>query len=888
LTSVLPGLISPPLPIVFTALAGLEGWMSQPRFEILRPQRSAHASIRGYLYQVCLGVKRWLQLEPGEVLLCEGDEDLDRLLLDAPGTSIHEQVKALSGAVNIRDQVVFETLRNFVLTYVARREQGDLRRFLFTTTAEPRPQRKGDLEVDVLQQWTNASERPKVIAAVRKMLLASADSQDDTEHGSKTAAKETAQAVAEAVAWLDGEPGRWSGFVDSVEWRLAEPKVEELREEITGITANRPDVGHGLAAQLADRLVARVLLASSRADPEERALDADDLNAFLAQALRDLAQWAQSRQGRRLRETFDELLGIDGVITTGTRPLPDEVAPSRLLVAAHEVIPFYEEGRRHDLARLAEWCRADAQGPVRLITGEGGTGKTRLLVEWCKRLRAQGWHAGFLPHRPPDDWRQALFRGHAPRLVVIDYAETRLDEVETLLQRLAVRSEPKLRVVLLARREADWWRQLSERSDEIADLLLRSPAPYRVAPLAPEPDRRAEMRRAVIEVFAAALGVEPPPDPALPDFCDRAFDRALYLYMAGLAAVLGEPPGAAESLLGEILKHERRFWLRALESAFPSDRNAVDQLAEATDRFLAAVTMIGGVSPDAIAHELVCHVTRLTEGEHDLPGALIRLACRFYRGPQGIEPLEPDVLGEQLVAEALHAHDDLLRAVLGWGDAPSRSQALTVLNRLAARRPSESKWLRAAFELDLEGLADSAVDVAVGGGDPIGKLLANVFESAGSVELAERLMDRCDTDAFQQSVPLRELAAVATQRVAEAEWKAPADRTEQQLARLAGLANNLAIRYGDLGRREDALEAASEAVAHCRKLAEVRPDAFLPDLALALNTLGKQYSGLGRQDEALQAVSEAVEHCRKLAGVRPDAFLRELAGSLINLSILSC
>jgi len=202
--------------------------MSQPRFEILRPERSAHASIRGYLYQVCLGVKRWLQLDPGQVLLCEGDEDLDRLLLDAPGTSIHEQVKALTGAVNVRDRVVFETLRNFALTYVARRQRGDRHRFLFTSTAELKPQRTGDLEVDVLQQWTSLPDRRNVIEAVRKMLLDSVASPN---------AEKTARAVAAAVAWLDAQPERWSDFIDSVEWRLGEPNVDELRDQITDFTS---------------------------------------------------------------------------------------------------------------------------------------------------------------------------------------------------------------------------------------------------------------------------------------------------------------------------------------------------------------------------------------------------------------------------------------------------------------------------------------------------------------------------------------------------------------------------------------------------------------------------------------------------------------------------
>ena len=48
-----------------------------------------------------------------------------------------------------------------------------------------------------------------------------------------------------------------------------------------------------------------------------------------------------------------------------------------------------------------------------------------------------------------------------------------------------------------------------------------------------------------------------------------------------------------------------------------------------------------------------------------------------------------------------------------------------------------------------------------------------------------------------------------------------------------------------LGRREEALKAAEEAVGHYRALAEARPDAFIPDLALSLNNLAIMLSALG-------------------------------------------
>jgi tetratricopeptide (TPR) repeat protein len=70
--------------------------------------------------------------------------------------------------------------------------------------------------------------------------------------------------------------------------------------------------------------------------------------------------------------------------------------------------------------------------------------------------------------------------------------------------------------------------------------------------------------------------------------------------------------------------------------------------------------------------------------------------------------------------------------------------------------------------------------------------------------------------------------------------------------------NNLGTGLSGLGRREEAVAAAQEAVDIRRRLAAARPDAFLPDLAMSLNNLGARLSGLGRRDEAVAAAQEAV------------------------------
>ena len=76
------------------------------------------------------------------------------------------------------------------------------------------------------------------------------------------------------------------------------------------------------------------------------------------------------------------------------------------------------------------------------------------------------------------------------------------------------------------------------------------------------------------------------------------------------------------------------------------------------------------------------------------------------------------------------------------------------------------------------------------------------------------------------------------------------------------------------------MQAAQEALEIRRRLAQDRPDAFLPDMAGSLNNLGNTLSALGRREEALQAAQEAVDIRRRLAQDRPDAFLPDLARSL--------
>ena len=165
-----------------------------------------------------------------------------------------------------------------------------------------------------------------------------------------------------------------------------------------------------------------------------------------------------------LRKVLDTPLipqAVPQPLPEGYAPLPEGHPPSALLVARYGVVPFYEPLRAQALARIQGWLDAPRSFDVLLVTGDAGTGKTRLLYEVVARRRKAFWVAGLL------DGRQSLSElmpqlGEAlriphPLLVAIDYAETapELDRLLEWLQQQASRRAQPVRMLLAARGTGD-------------------------------------------------------------------------------------------------------------------------------------------------------------------------------------------------------------------------------------------------------------------------------------------------------------------------------------------------------------------------------------------------------------------------------------------------
>ena len=200
------------------------------------------------------------------------------------------------------------------------------------------------------------------------------------------------------------------------------------------------------------------------------------------------------------------------------------------------------------------------------------------------------------------------------------------------------------------------------------------------------------------------------------------------------------------------------------------------------------------------------------------------------------------------------------------------ARALTVLARAAHTQPGALSLLCGAFAADIEHLAIPAISVAVETNSKLGELLS---EALGEQQVSVGTLEKIASTAPYPSLALAKPAAVVLKRLADHS----ADDSERAW-RLGGLSNRL----GDLGRREEALAAAEQAVDIYSQLAEARPDEFLPDLAASLNNQSNRLAGLGRREEALAAIEQAVDIYSRLAQARPDEFLPDLARSLNNQS----
>ena len=554
-------------------------------------------------------------------------------------------------------------------------------------------------------------------------------------------------------------------------------------------------------------------------------------------------------------------------------------SPAMLLRADAEAVTFH--GREPELQNLLHWCHQDQDTfSVRLLTGPGGQGKTRLARYLAATVREAGWIAAHLrpdladdPTRPGPDW--SPLDTSLPRLLVLDYAETLPHQVRRLIEHLR-HTRHRTRLLLLARAEGEWKSDPLGAGADTRTILAAAPA-TELGPLLARDARpttrtlafttaTADLARLLGQVrglpqadwTAIAAALRPPDDLAHP-----RYNSALTLQMTALAALLQHGPAPVGTAPGQpveavLLDHEDRYW----HGTAASPMFQLAHLRPAALRRAVATAVAFGAADQAEA----LTTTRQIPG---LPGDRALDVAEWLRALYPSAPdrywgtLQPDRLAEYHASTQLTGPgDQTLTSPFTSATDTQQTQAITVLGRAAIAHANAG---RTSAGTQVLHALDTALDVAAPGPEALQAATAALpYPSRTLARLALRLA--------------KELAA-AYRDLAE-------EDPEMYEPALAVSLNNLSLRYAEVGRREEAWAASEEAASVFQRLDAEDPGRHEPDLAASLNNLSLRHAEVGRREEALAKMKEAIGIRQRLAGWDPDAYEPALAASLNNLSVL--
>ncbi|MFI8850392.1 tetratricopeptide repeat protein [Streptomyces sp. NPDC053499] len=583
---------------------------------------------------------------------------------------------------------------------------------------------------------------------------------------------------------------------------------------------------------------------------------------------------------RKLRE-WDDL---------ATKAQSAPTSPAALLDAHHAVVPF--RGRAEELAELRAWCEAPGLG-IQLLYGPGGQGKTRLARRLVDRLgETQGdepWSVLWLSDKAPAGELPVLQYTQSPLLVVVDNAESRTDQLPTLLRAAAAAPRTvRVKVLLLARSDGDWWYDLPAAT-ELEELYDAPVTP--LDPLERDPDRHAEAYRDAVEGLARAL-------PQVPDqrlihwgrhaqrltgsaaYRTRTPDMgvALTLHMTALVDLLdaahkprradpldaAHKPGRGASrswpMEKRLLAYERHYWIAVEADLGLKKRRGIDAVV--------ATAFLCGAADREEADALLDRVPVLQGQTADVRWAVCDWISDLYPPTAPAQLwgiLRPDRLVEYFLGDHLCADPRLADRLLTGASEAQATQLLTLHTRAAAH-PAHRERLDAQLT-DLccrnpEVLGALAVDVAtrVERPEPLVKALYRLTDDPGT-DLAHlmRLLDRLPSSSHN----LADWALHLTERLTDIH-RERAETDSSYAPALARLLRKLCGRHLDMRHRQRAYEVAEEAVSWLRPLAETDPPTFRPHLAASLHNLSISLDGVGRRADAVGPAYEAVGLYREL------------------------
>ena len=493
---------------------------------------------------------------------------------------------------------------------------------------------------------------------------------------------------------------------------------------------------------------------------------------------------------------------------------------------------------RPELAVLRQWCAA---GPaVLLMTGAGGVGKTRLALRLAEELDGLGWLCRAVRAGGEPGLAAAALAAHRGGvLLVVDYAETR-PGVADLLRDASRDAGGRLRVLLVARGEGEWWARLEGSPDDGVRTLAAEAARVRVGAM-PGGAGGAGLVRAAVPEFARAMGVAVSEVSGV-SVADGAVP-VLVLHAAALLAVLDarDHPGAGparvvadEGVLARLLARESGFWLASAAAAGVRGTGGIDAV---TAGQAVAVACVFAVADEGEAVRVLRRVPGLSDASAGMVLGVARWLRHAYPGAELMSgplagsghwwgSLQPDLLAERHVADQFAGSAAFAGACLRDLTGSQAAGALTVLARACAHRPRAAELIGTALRADLAGLGVAAVGVAVQTSGPVGSILAEV---ASTCPAALETLIQIEEAIPYPTIALARADCVLTARI---NGMLPAGTSKADLARWR---DQLGVLLSQVGRPAEALPATQEAVEAYRELAAASTRKFQAGSKLLFN-----------------------------------------------------
>ncbi|GAA2384794.1 hypothetical protein GCM10010420_03890 [Streptomyces glaucosporus] len=570
------------------------------------------------------------------------------------------------------------------------------------------------------------------------------------------------------------------------------------------------------------------------------------------------------------------------------------VSVMELLHPGRGVVPF--TGRGEQLAGLYEWSRRPGPGAA-LVHAPGGRGKTRLALEFSRRLVAEeeqeeDWAVLWLQPGEPDAVRR-LPPPAMPLLMVIDGADSRAEETAAALEFAVRNRSTRIKVLLLARSDG-WWADLRDREPSLSVATLMSGALTIALPdLDTSPGAQRRSYREAVRAFSSALdgmsGGERRPGEApaggLPPFAPGGhLGSPLTLHMTALVGLLDAPVSDSASrpttaaVEERLLSHERSHWTRVASAHGLRPALSPDALFDA----VAAVTVLRPRDHDQ-ADAFVRRVPLLADQREDRIHSVLSWLRSVLPPADGrpVGVLQPDRLAERFVGGRLAKSPRLADGLLS-GATPDQAALFLTLTTRATVRGVLGRELTDWCLRHRDVLALPAIDVATRVEDPgplLNALEAIVDDPRTSLPDLERLAAHLP----RSTQNLAPWALRLHRRIVEVHREQAGDAPERR-ARLAVALRELSKRLASMGEREEALRVTQEAIDLWQEL-----PAHLPDRRAELggchNNAALHHSALGRRTEALRAALTAVELLREEARSGDPVALGHFSRGLSSLAL---